>query len=141
MEDKVKGLKNKGNMCFLNVIIQALWNSDYIKDFIFNLKENNHSHQKVMHSSQLLEFITKLKQQLKQDDDNYLEENISMLKQNTSILTNSLENDENNCLLCFLKKFFETYKSSNEKTLNASNMREVLVSLNDHIMKFNYSGV
>ena len=129
MEDKVKGLKNKGNMCFLNVIIQALWNSEYVKDFIFNIKKNDHYHKKPTHSPQLLEFITKLKE----EDDIYLDENISMI--------NSVEHDENNCLLCFLKKFFETYKSSNEKTLNASNMRDGLVSLNDHIKKFNYTGV
>ena len=43
MEDNIKGLKNSGNMCFLNVIIQALSNLVSVKQFFFST--NNHNHE------------------------------------------------------------------------------------------------
>ena len=71
-----------------------------------------------------------------------MEENIYMLKHYSNSKSGlEDENDKYDCLVCFLGNFFIKYQFSKEKTLNAYNMREVLISLNDHIQKFNSTGV
>ena len=138
--DDVRGLKNSGNMCFLNVIIQAFWNSPCIREFILNLKRNNHSHFDIKHSKELIEYVKTLKDVIN-DDDNIIHENISLLEQFYSASTSEKDKEVDDCLLCFLCNFLYNYQFSKDKKLDAYNMKEVLVSLNNNIQKFSFSGV
>ncbi len=139
MDEKIKGLTNNGNMCFLNVIIQTLWNSEHIREFILNLSLNDHSHNDNKYSEQILEFVRKLEKENNKDRNYYIEENVSVIENRNSYTMGVHE--DGNCLMCFLKKFFKNYQSSKERTLDAYDLRQMLISLNDNIQKFNYTGV
>lgn len=76
MEDNVKGLKNNGNMCFLNVIIQALSNLVSVKQFFSNTK--NHIHE--MYDDEAIEEIIKF-----QEDEESLEKSLKSNSNGKSI--------------------------------------------------------
>ena len=131
MDEKIKGLTNNGNMCFLNVIIQTFWNSEHIREFILNLSLNDHSHNDNKHSEQILQFVRKLEKENSQDKNYYMEENVSVIENWNSLRMGVHE--EINCLMCFLRKFFQNYQTSKERTLDAYDLRQMLISLNDNI--------
>ena len=63
MDDNVKGLKNNGNnMCFLNVIVQAMWNLVSVKQFVMlSFQDHNHDRFNPEYIPEIASFLEILK--------------------------------------------------------------------------------
>lgn len=163
MEDNVKGLKNTGNMCFLNVVIQALFNLVSVKEFFNTVKVHHHDIIDETVLKEIIEFQEEIeKDNFLGDDAKNLERIISLglknedlkTKLNSTILLTSANKNKkeiegvqiintknNGCMFCLLQNFFYNYIFSNANSLSVQYIRGILITLNDDIQKFNEKGV
>lgn len=132
MDDSIiKGLKNEGNnICFLNVICQALWNLHHVKSFLFSNLVHSHSLDISESTAEKVQTkITQLKEEYKDEE----------LPKETK--QDGVSTYQENCLQCVLAKFFSDYMTSKLKSLDATEIRSILVYLNNTIQKFSKKGV
>jgi len=160
-ENTLLGLQNFGNMCFLNVVVQSLWNLSSVKNFFFKIHVHDHEEYTRMNSFQeILTFLENVKVTEKDivlTDKTYSENEVTYvlneLKQKNSSKVKIqglnpeyydkiiVSKDSSNCLLCLMINFFTYYKYSSKKSLSTNNLRKILTKLNDYINKFDESGV
>lgn len=146
-ENALIGLSNKGkNMCFLNVIMQSLWNLSSFKNYILNINSHRHSLQLQYRDIILAHFAKKqaAESQKIQFDINNVPIN-PYDKIVTDLLDDNFDKEGNlakeSCLLCFLNVFFSNYKYSEKGDIDAMFVRKLLLMFNDSIQKFNLEDV
>jgi len=160
-ENSVIGLQNFDNSCFLNVVVQSLWNLFSVKNYFFQIHVHDHEEYKSLESfKELIKFfeeITLTNKDIVLDEKKYSEKDVSYFlnelkqKQSSKIKIEGLNpevydkiiiNQENkNCLLCLMINFFTFYKYSSKKSLSTNNLRKILIKLNNYINKFDETGV
>jgi len=161
MENQVIKFKNRGrNMCFLNSVIQALWNLSSFKSFLDNtVASHNHStdinYLYLIFSNLESIHLTDNSQDSHKDNcinDINLKSAIdittykifSMLNKDgdgKSFKNVEYKKKQENCVLCLLMVNFTNFKFSENKTFDLMNIRKLLIQLNESIEKFNLEGV
>lgn len=146
MDENVKGLINLRNMCFINVIAQSLSNLISVKQFFFSSKCHSHVIESEENLSEIIKFLEhKGDSSISSSERKKLEARIKNFKESNqpeSLINESPSKKVNyECLFCLLQNFFFSYSFSDEKTLDLLEIRGSLMTLNEHIQKFNASGV
>jgi hypothetical protein len=161
MENQIIKFKNRGrNMCFLNSVIQALWNLCSFKSFLDKIVTSHNHSTEIKYLDLILSILESILITEKSPNSNsdisstYINlktaidittcKRISMLNKDGE--EKSLTNDEykkkqENCVLCILMVNFTNFKFSENKTFDLMSIRKLLIQLNESIEKFNLKGV
>ena len=127
MKQKYCGLLNKGNACYVNAVVQALFHSHTIRKYILNLPQNLSCHRSVFSSGRsysttnseeyLLAAIQQLFFQLCYSNETFLDPEEVLKSLGYSDSKALTENDANETFKYILDKLETVIRSKNQKSL------------------------
>jgi hypothetical protein len=143
IENSMIGLVNNNNICFLNVIIQSLYNLSSVKHYILSLTNHSHNLSNNINRLQQLDSIQQyFKQQLEIENSEAFKEVCMKFQQKIeSGLYFEQIGPYNNCIVCYLSQIFNSYMFSEKKSIDVTNLRKLFLALNDCVQKFNLKDV